>query len=126
LDRARRIAAQLRRGTKRKGGPGAQASSEDQKARIETLEDVAWAAATLAPFGLKVDGGEPVVRAPSGVALSILLGLEAVAGMPDLVALLRDTSIGKVVAGYRRHPSADVAKAAKDLVSAWRASCRER
>jgi len=126
LERARHIAGLLRRGSKRKGGPGAQAVGEDQLARIEAPEDVAWAGATLAPMGLRPDGGEPLVRAPASIAAPLLEGLKAVADMQDLVALLRDTQIGKVVAGYRHHPNAEVAKAAKDLVASWRAACKER
>merc|ERR1711972_1140670 len=100
--------------------------AEDRRARIETPEDVAWAAATLAPMGLKATGGEPLVKAPNSVAAPLLAGLQALESMPDFVVLLRETHIGKVVAGYRHHPKAELAKAAKDLVTSWRAACKDR
>lgn len=128
--RARRMAlVGGRRGTKRKGGPGAEADTGERDSRkviVEAAEDVAWAAATLAPMGMKADVGEPLVRAPAAVVLPIFAGLRALAGLPDFVALLKQTSIGKVVAGYRHDPNQEVGKAAKDLVMSWKAACQTK
>jgi len=125
MERARKFALMTKRGAKRKGGPGGRPEEEQWKARIEWPEDVAWAAATLAPMGLRPTG-EPLVRVPASAALPILEGLGILASMPDLVRLLRDHGLGKVVSGYRHHPKPEVAKVAKDLVSSWRAAFKEK
>lgn len=117
-------AANSKKGTKRKAG--AEAGEDPRKVVIETREDVAWAAGTLAPMGLKPETGEPLVSLRADVVSPILVGLKAFDKMPEFMRLLKDTQVGKIVSGYRHHTNPEVAKAAKELVSAWKAACQKK
>jgi len=135
LDRAQALAeesitSRTKKGTKRKDA----ASEKEQlsggkrpkvEVRIETVQDAAWAASALAPMGLGGEGSSgPVVRVPAVVAVPILEGLRSLEGLPVFHTALRSTPLGKVVNGFRQHPSSEVATLAKDLVTAWKAACR--
>jgi len=131
LDRANSMIASAssssRQGVKRKASNADdQELPESKKARIASVEDVAWVASTLSPMGLKADSGEPVVRAPSSVIVPLFEGLSAMAKLPNLRNILRETQIGKVIAGYRHHPNAEIAKVAKELVTSWKSACKEK
>jgi len=125
------VAIRTKKGTKRKDAAAEKeqaASAKRPRAevpRIETVRDAAWAASALAPMGLGGEGGSSLlVRVPAAVAAPILEGLRALEGTPTFHDALRSTPVGKVVNGYRHHPSAEVAGVAKDLVAAWKAACR--
>jgi len=98
---------------------------EYKRARIECPEDVTWAAATLAPFGLSADTGEPLVRAPPSVALPIMCGLSEFENMECFREQLVKTQLGKVVNAFKASPAADVAKVARELVTNWRLACKK-
>mmetsp|Transcript_44446 Transcript_44446/g.126845 ORF Transcript_44446/g.126845 Transcript_44446/m.126845 type:complete len:411 (+) Transcript_44446:58-1290(+) len=120
-----------KKGTKRKDGAADKESVQAKRARAEApriagVQDAAWAAATLAPLGLRgeVSSATLVARVPAVVALPLLEGLRALEGIPEFHEAMRGTPIGKVVNGYRHHASAEVVQAARELVAGWKAACR--
>jgi len=125
------ISLRVKRGSKRKEAASEREPQQTGKRprpevlKIERMQDAAWAAAVLAPMGLGGEGGgAPVMRVPASVAAPLLEGLRALEAAPCFHDALRGTQVGKVVNGYRNHPSSEIAGAARDLVAAWKAACR--
>lgn len=127
VDRARYL-AKAKKGSKRKGGPGTdpESAANPRKTSMEALEDVTWAVSTLAPVGLRPDSGELVLRAPAAIVVPIFEALRALEDRTDLVQLLKDTGLGKVVAAYRHHPNQKVANMSRDVVNSWKAACKKK
>jgi len=120
-----------KRGVKRKEGTDREGQQQQGKKprpgapRIEKARDAAWAAAVLAPLGLRGDG-TPIVKVPASLACLFLDGLLNLEQVPDFHQALKSTSLGKVVNNYRHHKNQEVAAAARDLVSAWKAALSSR
>jgi len=129
-DRARELAADTfqlaKEKQKKRNQPQPAVPYGGRGCRVETSADVLWVASVLLPWGLRPDGQEPVLRSPWAVAAPVLRGLKSLEALTDLKQLLRETQIGKVVNIFRHHPDADAAKAAKDLVTAWKAACQDQ
>eukprot|EP00930_Biecheleria_cincta_P095667 TRINITY_DN8760_c0_g1_i1.p1 TRINITY_DN8760_c0_g1~~TRINITY_DN8760_c0_g1_i1.p1 ORF type:complete len:432 (-),score=133.87 TRINITY_DN8760_c0_g1_i1:78-1352(-) len=92
---------------------------------LTNVQDIEWAATLLAPLGLKKDG-ELLVKPPMQVALPALRGLRVIETWRTGKAMknmLKQTKIGKIVHGLRKHPEPEVVKAAKELEIALRYAC---
>lgn len=109
-----RSVEERKRGAKRPRLAGGSRSS------MHSPEDAAWAADLLAPLGLKPGSNEPAMTVPVVVLAPILASLKS---LEPSAELLRSTSLGIIVASYRQHPSAEIARAAKELVASWKAAC---
>jgi|ERR1712008_22106 len=122
-----------KRGVKRKEGVDKEQAGQQQQGkkprpgapRIEKARDAVWAAAVLAPLGVGGDG-TPIVKVPASVACLFLDGLLNFEQVPDFQQALKSTSLGKVVNSYRQHKNQEVAAAARDLVTAWKAALSSR
>eukprot|EP00811_Abedinium_folium_P002711 NODE_1248_length_2548_cov_6.370095.p1 GENE.NODE_1248_length_2548_cov_6.370095~~NODE_1248_length_2548_cov_6.370095.p1 ORF type:complete len:664 (-),score=188.60 NODE_1248_length_2548_cov_6.370095:318-2309(-) len=104
---------------------GAVVNSEVKRARIETPEDVRWAASYLAPLGFR-ENGEAIVRLSAPLAAPVLEGLKDLEELSGFRAILKDTSIGKVVNSFRTHPNPETQRAAKALLAGWKATCERK
>jgi len=98
----------------------------EKRARIETAADVNWAAAALAPLGLREDNNELVLRCPPAVAMVFLEGLTSFKDHSDFRKTLQNSPIAKVVTAYRHHANRDISRAARELVAAWRFAYKQK
>jgi hypothetical protein len=89
-------------------------------AGLSSPDDAAWAAALLAPLGLRPGSKELMIKAPLVVLAPTLASLKSLQASAEL---LRSTNLGIIVASYRHHSNLDIARVAKELVLSWKAAC---
>mmetsp|Transcript_9013 Transcript_9013/g.16288 ORF Transcript_9013/g.16288 Transcript_9013/m.16288 type:complete len:345 (-) Transcript_9013:119-1153(-) len=91
---------------------------------MASSQDAIWAASVLAPFGLAQDG-TLLVHPPAYHALPVLKKLQLLleGSGSNLREVLRESDLGKVVNGLRKHDNLEVVALAKSLLVSWKSAC---